>query len=309
MAPRTIRTRMDCHVPEHRERGTFEIDATDLDGPGLVKRLADATGHAWDYLDLTGTYFAQANLSQITADYADFSRAILNDAIIEDATFTYAQLDKIFLAHAKFRQVNFAGARLHEANLTYASGRAINFSGAELNRARLSHVRFYELSAYRGTFVGANLNDAFLPEAYFNSANMYNASFKNTNLTRANLSYADLSFCDFRGAILAGTSLHGATLTGAKLAGSRFLNTAQHPRIRPLHVPGSGPHAVGVFAAYDKTERLLTLGAHSFRLEEAACPGFLETTQAEALSPEEKTFFSSKRDLILRDADYLCGQI
>jgi hypothetical protein len=99
------------------------------------------------------------------------------------------------------------------------------------------------------------------------------AKCRQVNFAGARLHEARLMYASGRAINFSGAELNGAYLS---------------------HVPGSGPHAVGVFAAYDKTERLLTPGAHSFRLEEAACPTELfsdpETSQVYA-SDEYDAFY------------------
>lgn len=87
------------------------------------------------------------------------------------------------------------------------------------DRSDIAEILARYVNGWSASFIGANLQGAFLPEANLQDAILQGANLQGANLHSTNLNGARLEGANLEGAILERANLRGANLDGANLAG------------------------------------------------------------------------------------------
>jgi uncharacterized protein YjbI with pentapeptide repeats len=199
-----------------------------------LSRLDLSAGVRLQHANLTGTRFANSDLSGADLRFATLQGANLNDANLESANLCLASLN----ANKTGAAASLAGAHLKNANLY----------GANLDGADFTYASFYSdapqscQSSACDTYARPSCASAYL-------ANMNSTRFPNAYLAGVDMGHVTANGAVFSGAILFGASFSGANLnrnagTGAAtdfsyafLQGTDFTNAqVQYARFSNAYV-------------------------------------------------------------------------
>jgi uncharacterized protein YjbI with pentapeptide repeats len=133
---------------------------------------------------------------------SDFSFASLSQAQVDRADLSYTRLASSSLDQASMRSTRLIGAQ----------GDNANFDGATLSAADLRHSRFPFASLVRADLTAALLMNAEFPEANFSEAKLKDVVARQIQLSQAKLSKVWAEKADFSAALLKGTDFRQAVL-------------------------------------------------------------------------------------------------
>ena len=183
----------------------------------------------FDYCDLSGMTFINADLVDADFTGAKLERANFTDAKLSGATFFGADLRCAILIRCDLRRADLRGALVHGANLsdsdlTHADLRE-GIIARKTTKGELVTMRHEALSvnASEAVFRGSNLSGAKMNGLIGVAADFSYANLQNAKLIRAHLNQAILIGCDLSGADLSGSNMEGADLRGAIMVGANTM--------------------------------------------------------------------------------------
>ncbi len=196
-----------------------DFRGADLTGANFTG--ADLRGSAWwddlarrgptlTFAQMSGSFFAGANLSRADLTGANLYRATLSGVDLSGAT----------LSSANLLEASLAGANLSRATLTGTNLSSAALFGTKMERATLSAANLSRANLTRAILRDATLTGADLSEATLTGASLARATITGANLTRANLDGAVLYNATLTGANLTSANFDGTDLTRANFTGA-----------------------------------------------------------------------------------------
>ena len=163
---------------------------------------------------LPSANFIQATATEVCFDFCDLFGANFVEANLEGSSFLRADLRGANMARTRLRGANLTGVDLRAGIMVVVEGaqerpvkRTTDMTNADLDGAMM----------WGANFSGANMSGSRLANTDMSDANMFATNLEGADLTDCNLNGAKLRNANLKGAKLKGCELVGADLSGANL--------------------------------------------------------------------------------------------
>jgi uncharacterized protein YjbI with pentapeptide repeats len=207
-----------------------------------------------DPVRCNGVMVAGADLSN-----ADLSGLMLVDMRLEGVVLKGANLENAYMQGTEMENVDLRGAVMNGSQMRYAAMRSCDLTGAKLRKAdlddtKLNHVTLTGVDVTEGRMTDAELEDCVLDgliaknalciDMWLKRCSLKRGSFVVANLFDAWIEDCDLSDCDFSGADLRRVGLIHVDARRASFIGCTGPFTIKHSAMHGVvGFPREGLHA------------------------------------------------------------------
>ena len=227
-----------------------------VDAADATFRNANLKQAAFNESLLVGANFRYAKMIEADFENCSMEHSKIEDVDATDANFNLAELENAHLEHGVFRGAIFSEATLEKAHCYKSDFRTANMREVNMQNADLREAILFGVDATDADFTMVNLQQATMERGIFQGVSFIQARMQNTKCKHAYFVNADLRGANLQGADLRGANFQGADLQNAQLQGA----DVRGADLRNVNV-SDADFSGAIFSSTTKMEHTLWLDA------------------------------------------------